>query len=82
MKNRLAICSTYLEEIESKLSAFLTSPESDLEEKTGLTDALGFVRQARKAISEAHLKIEALHKRRHMDKKSKELSRSAATGTP
>ena len=76
MKNRLAICSKYLEEIESKLSAFLTSPESDPEEKTGLTEALTFVHQARKAISEAQARVESLHKRRHVEK----LGRSAASG--
>jgi hypothetical protein len=80
MKDRLVICSKYLEEIESKLSAFLASPESEPEEKTGLTEALTFVQQARKAISEALVRVESLHGRRHVDKKSKEFSRSAASG--
>jgi hypothetical protein len=75
VKNRLAICSTYLDEIESKLSAFLASPESDLDEKTGLTEALTFIHQARKAISEAQVKVDALHGRRNAAKKREELHR-------
>jgi hypothetical protein len=75
MKNRLAICSTYLQEIESKLSMFLASPDSDRDEKTGLTEALTFIHQAREAISEAQVKVDALHRRRNTAKDGEKLRR-------
>jgi hypothetical protein len=69
-----------LKEIESKLSAFLASPDSDPEEKTGLTEALTFVHQAAEAISEAQVKVDSLHRRRNGIKNSKKLNRNAASG--
>ncbi len=60
MKTRLALCSTYLEEVEAKMRELLAMPGNDNEAKIKLMEAMSFVRQARLAISETQARVQSL----------------------
>ena len=67
MKNRLVMCSIYLEEVESKLSELVNAVE-DGAERAKVSEALSFVQQAKRAISETENRIGALHIQTEIDK--------------
>jgi hypothetical protein len=67
MKNRLVMCATYLEEVESKLSELVNSVKDDAD-RAKASEALSFVQQAKKAISETTSGVGSLHVRTEIDK--------------
>ena len=60
MKTRLTVCSTCLQEIESKLTELLPSVDGNRQGRGKVSEALSFVREARKAVSEAQTRIDAM----------------------
>jgi hypothetical protein len=62
MQNRLLMCATYLQEVEEKLAALLASMNSDRSQSSRVTEALSFVQQARRAVSEAQTQINSFQK--------------------
>lgn len=60
MQNRLLMCATYLKEVEEKLVELQASMDGNLSEKSKVTEALSFVEQARKAISETKTRVDSL----------------------
>jgi hypothetical protein len=60
MKTRLTVCSTCLEEIESKLIELLPSVDGKRQERAKVSEALCFVRQARRAVSDAQTRIDGM----------------------
>jgi hypothetical protein len=60
MQNRLLMCATYLQEVEEKLAALLASMNSDRSQSSRVMEALSFVQQARRAVSEAQTQIDSL----------------------
>jgi len=60
MKTRLTVCSTCLQEIESKLTQLLPSVDGNRQERAKISEALSFVRQAQKAVSDAQTRIDAM----------------------
>jgi hypothetical protein len=60
MKGRLAICATYLQEIESRLAKLQSSLSHDADGKAKATEALRFIQEAKKSISKAHAKVDEL----------------------
>jgi hypothetical protein len=60
MQNRLLMCATYLKEVEEKLVELQASMDSNLSEKSKVTEALSFVEQARNAISETKTRVDSL----------------------
>jgi hypothetical protein len=51
MESRLALCSTYLEDVESKIKEILALPGNDVETTAKLSEAISFVRQAWSAVT-------------------------------
>ena len=62
MQNRLLMCATYLQEVEEKLAALMASTNSDRSQTFKVTEALSFVQQARRAVSEAQTQVDSLQK--------------------
>jgi len=60
MENRLLMCATYLREVEEKLAALLASMDGDRSRSSRVTEALSFVQQARRAVSEAQTQVDSL----------------------
>jgi hypothetical protein len=60
MKSRLALCSTFLLEIESRLVKLQSSLSHDADGKAKAAQALRFIQQAKKSISKAHAKVDEL----------------------
>jgi hypothetical protein len=60
MQNRLAMCATYLREVEEKLMALQDSLEVSVEQRAKVAEALSFLEQARHAVSETNTRIESL----------------------
>ena len=57
MQNRLLMCATYLQEVEEKLAALLDSVNIDSSQGSSVMEALSFVQQARRAVSEAQTRL-------------------------
>jgi hypothetical protein len=60
MKTRLAVCSTCLQEIESKLTELLPSVNGNRQERAKVAEALSFVQQARRAVSDTQTRIDGM----------------------
>ena len=60
MKNGLAMCAVHLQEVEEKLVALQASLGGNFSERTKVSEALSFIAQARKAISETQVKVDSL----------------------
>jgi hypothetical protein len=60
MQNRLLTCATYLQEVQEKLSALRDVFECDSSERLKVTEAMLFVDQARRAISETQTRVDSL----------------------
>ncbi len=62
MKNKLEMCSIYLEETESRLMALLFE-NADLEQRSKIALALSFIRQARTATANIQGRVDLLKMR-------------------
>ena len=60
MQNRLLMCAAYLKEVQDKLAALHDSLGVDLSEKSKITEAILFIEQARKAVSESQSRVGSL----------------------
>ena len=63
MQIRLVYCSRYLKEVEEKLTKLHAEIGNDPEARVTVAEAVGFVREARRAVSSAQKKIEMLRAR-------------------
>ena len=61
MQNRLMLCATYLKEVEEKLLALQDSMEVAPEQRGNIAEALSFVQQARKAVSQTKASVDSLY---------------------
>jgi hypothetical protein len=53
MQSELLMCSIYLQEVEQKLTEFHASLDGDHSDRFKVTEALSFIEQARKSISQS-----------------------------
>ena len=63
MQIRLGFCSCYLKEVEEKLTKLHATISDDPEARVTVDEAVGFVREARRAVSNAQERIEMLRAR-------------------
>ena len=70
MQTRLQLCSVYLKEVEGKLIQLRNSMGDDLEAKSKVIEALGFVEQAHRAVSRTQQHVAELQRaRNHLTKR-------------
>lgn len=62
MQNRLQLCSVYLKEVDDKLIDLQQSIGDDSGAKSTIIEALGFIEQAHRAVSQAQQHVEALQR--------------------
>jgi hypothetical protein len=61
------MCATYLQEVEGKLAALLDSMNTDRSQSSSVMEALSFVQQARRAVSEAQTRIDSFQTQTGVD---------------
>jgi hypothetical protein len=52
MQSKLALCGSYLDEVESKLKELLALRDNSVETKGKLAEAFAFVQEARRVVRE------------------------------
>ena len=70
MQSRLQLCSVYLKEVEGKLIQLRNSVGDDLEARSKVVEALGFIEQAQRTVSQTQQHVGKLQRaRKHLTKR-------------
>ena len=65
MQNRLQLCSVYLKEVEGKLIHLRNAIGDDLEARSKVIEAIGFIEQAHSAVSQTQQRVGDLQRARN-----------------
>lgn len=65
MQSRLQLCSVYLKEVEGKLIQLRNSMGDNLEARSKVIEALSFIEQAHRAVSQTQQQVAQLQRVRN-----------------